>query len=92
MKTSDVVKEIKSYGSETIKNIFLKHGAKEPFYGTKVGDLKKIQKKIKGQQDLALELYDTGISEAMYLAGLVADGSKMSKSTIQKWADKVRCE
>ena len=35
-----------------------------------------------------MELYDTGISDAMYLAGLVADGAKMSKKDLEQWAEK----
>ena len=43
---NQILEELEAYGSETIKNIFLKHGAQEPLFGVKVGDLKKIQKKI----------------------------------------------
>lgn len=66
----------------------MNHGAREPFYGVKVGDMKKVLKKVKGNQALALELYDSGISDAMYFAGLLADGAKMSKKEIKHWADK----
>ena len=82
------VKELKSKGSESIKKVLVKHGATEPFYGVKVEELKKIGKKIKGNQELAMELYNTGISDAMYLAGLVADGSKMSKKELEQWAER----
>jgi 3-methyladenine DNA glycosylase AlkD len=47
-------------------------------FGVKVGDLKPIVKQIKGDQELAMQLYATGNSDAMYLAGLVADGRKMT--------------
>ena len=50
-----------------------------------VFDLKIIQKKIKGDQALALELYDTGNGDAQYLAGMVADGRKMTTAQLQKW-------
>ena len=88
MKTADIVKELKSLGSQSIKNVLIKHGAQEPFYGVKVEDLKKISKKIKGNQELAMDLYDTGISDAMYLAGIVADGQKMSKKDLEQWVEK----
>lgn len=88
MNTPEILSELKEMGSESTKNIFLKHGAKEPFYGVKVADLKKVLKKIKNDQALALELYQTGNSDAMYLAGLVADGGKMSKAELNDWADK----
>jgi 3-methyladenine DNA glycosylase AlkD len=86
MTTKEILKELKSYSSESIKKVFLKHGAREPFYGVKVEDLKKIQKKIKKDYEVALELYDTGISDAMYLAGLIADDKKMTKENLHHWA------
>ena len=92
MKTTEILKELKSLGSQSIKNVLVKHGAKEPFYGVKVEDLKKISKKIKGDQDLAMELYDTGIYDAMYLAGIIADGQKMSKKDLEQWAEKANAK
>ena len=57
-------------------------------YGVKIEDLKKIQKKIKKDYALSLQLYDSGISEAQYLAGLIADETKMTKKDLEHWADK----
>ena len=88
MTVDEVVKELRAMGSETIKKVLMKHGAKEPFYGVKVEDLKKIQKRVKTDHQLALALYDTGISDAMYLAGLIADDAKMTKKDLQKWLKK----
>ena len=48
-------------------------------FGVKIAELKIIAKKIKGNQVLACELYETGVSDAMYLAGIVAVGSQMTK-------------
>jgi 3-methyladenine DNA glycosylase AlkD len=80
-----IVEELKSLGSETTKRVLMKHGAKEPFFGVKIEYLKKIQKRIKMDYQLALDLYDTGISDAMYLAGMIADDAKMTKKDLQKW-------
>lgn len=85
MTIKEILDELKSYSTESIKKIHLNHGAKEPFYGVKVSDLKTIQKKIKKDHALALELYDTGISDAMYLAGLIADDNKMTKENLNHW-------
>lgn len=88
MTSKQILEEIKKAGSESIKKIHQKHGAKEPFYGVKVEDLKKIQKKIKDdQQKIALELFASGVGDAQYLAGLMADGAKMSKKELQEWAE-----
>jgi 3-methyladenine DNA glycosylase AlkD len=85
MTLEQVMNELKSYGNETTKRIFINHGAREPFYGVKVQDLKKIVKKIKKDYKLSLELYDTGNSDAMYLAGLIADEKAMTRQDLQKW-------
>ncbi|MBL4752738.1 MAG: DNA alkylation repair protein [Flavobacteriales bacterium] len=87
MTADEVLKELKGYGNEGTKNIFIKHGAREPFYGVKVQDLKKIQKKVKVDHNLSLDLYATGNSDAMYLAGLIADEKAISKDDLNKWAD-----
>ncbi len=87
MTTDEVLKELEGYGNEGTKNTFLKHGARKPLYGVKVQDLKKIQKKVKTDHDLSLELYATGNSDAMYLAGLIADEKAISKADLNKWAD-----
>ena len=86
MNVKEVLKELEGFGNESTKKVLMKHGAKEPFFGVKVADLKKIVKKIKGDQELALELYETGNSDAMYLAGLVADGSLITKAKLNQWA------
>lgn len=87
MDLSEVLKELASYGDERTKNTLLKHGAKEPFFGVKVSDLKKILKKTKKNHELSLELYETGNSDAMYLAGLMADEKQISKNELNHWVD-----
>ena len=87
MKTVvEVMKELEKNGSEQTRKTFARHGAPSDMFGVKVADLKVIAKKIKGNQQLAMELFDTGNSDAMYLAGLVADGSKMSRKQLDAWA------
>lgn len=87
MTLDEVMTELAAKGSESTKRTLVKHGAKEPFFGVKVGDLQVIRKKIKGDQALALELYATGIGDAQYLAGLVADGRRMTRTQLQTWAN-----
>ncbi len=88
MTTEQVMKELQKKGSEQIKKILLNHGIKEPLFGVKISDLKVIQKKVKINHELAMSLYNTGVYDAMYLAGLIADESKMSKKDIEQWAEK----
>lgn len=83
---SQVLAELKSKGSEQTRKTYARHGIDIPMFGVSVADLKTIAKKIKGNQALALELYDTGNYDAMYLAGIVADGSQFSKKQLEHWA------
>ena len=82
-----VLAELEGKGSVQTRNIFAKHGAPvDNMFGCKVADLKVIAKQIKNDHPLACQLYETGNSDAMYLAGLVADGSQMNKRTLDAWA------
>lgn len=85
MSAADIITELRGFASDSVKRIFLKHGACEPILGVKFEYLKQLQKRIKKDHKLALELYDTGIGEAMYLAGLIADDEQMTKQDLQRW-------
>ncbi|HWA28295.1 MAG TPA: DNA alkylation repair protein [Lacunisphaera sp.] len=87
MKLKEVMAALKAKGSAQIKAILVKHGAKEPFFGVRIGDMKPLAKQIKGDQALAMELFATGIGDAQYLAGMVADGAKMTRQELQTWVD-----
>lgn len=87
MTVDEVMNELREFGDERVKNMFLKHGAQEPFYGVKVQDLKKIQKKVKKDHQLSIDLFATGNSDAMYLAGLIADESQITRDDLNRWAD-----
>lgn len=83
---AQIMKKLEKAGSEQTRKIFQRHGAGDNMFGVKVADLKVIAKTIKGEQDLAKELYETGNYDAMYLAGLVADGKQMTKKELETWA------
>ena len=89
MTAKQILEEIKPLGSESYKRLlFNNYGVKEPCFGVKIGDLKKIQKRVKMDYQLALELYDTGNYDAMYLAGLIADDARMTKKDLNRWVEK----
>ncbi len=89
MTAKEVLDELKTLGSASYKKmLFNNYGVKEPCFGVKIGDLKKIQKRIKKDYQLALDLYDTGNYDAMYLAGLIADDARMTKKDLRRWVGK----
>src|SRR5437868_14761030 len=85
MTAADIVAELKPLGKESYKKVLLNHGIQEPVFGVSIEQLKKIQKRIKKDYQLALDLYDSGVYDAMYLAGLIADETKMSKKDLNHW-------
>ncbi|MGO9465206.1 MAG: DNA alkylation repair protein [Isosphaeraceae bacterium] len=85
MTAKEIVEELRKLGSESIKKVLRNHGVQEPFFGVKISDMKRIQKRNKMDYQLALDLYDTGNYDAMYLAGLIADDAKMTKKDLSHW-------
>ncbi|MFJ7934241.1 DNA alkylation repair protein [Sporosarcina sp. NPDC096371] len=90
MTFEEVMAELEAYGNEQTKKTFLNHGAPEPLFGVRVGDMKKILKYIKKDQDLALRLYETGNYDAMYLAGLAVDPKLLSEEDIRRWVSEAK--
>lgn len=91
MTAADIIDELRPLGAESYKKVMRNHGVPEPFFGVKIEHLKKIQKRIKADYQLALDLYDTGIYDAMYLAGLIADDAKMTKKDLRHWLKTATC-
>jgi 3-methyladenine DNA glycosylase AlkD len=86
--TKSILAELQKKGKAKTREIYARHGMDaERVFGVSVADLKTIAKTIRGQQSLAYELYDTGIMDAMYLAGMVTDGRQMAKKQLDAWAE-----
>ena len=87
MKTvPQVLAALKKKGSEQTRKTFSRHGAPGKMYGVKVADLKVIAKQLRGNQQLAIDLYDSHNPDAQYLAGIVADGTEMTSKQLDSWA------
>jgi hypothetical protein len=88
MTAKDLIEELRPLGRDSYKRVMTRnHGVREPCFGVPISELKKIQKRIKKDYRLALDLYATGHYDAMYLAGLIADDARMTREDLQAWAD-----
>jgi 3-methyladenine DNA glycosylase AlkD len=85
MTSKEIIARLETMGSPSIKKVYMNHGAVEPFFGVKVGDMKTIVKEVKQNHALAMELYASGNSDAMYLAGLISSPKEMTKKDLQLW-------
>ncbi len=87
MTAKEILDELQPLGSESYKRVMMNnHGVKEPFFGVKISELQKIRKRVGKDYQLALDLYDTGNYDAMYLAGLIADDVRMTPADLRSWA------
>jgi 3-methyladenine DNA glycosylase AlkD len=53
--------------------------------GVSVPDMRKIAKEIGKDHQLALDLWDTGVPEAMIVAGMVAEPEKLTERQMDDW-------
>lgn len=91
MTAEQILTEIEPLGTESYRKVLRNHGITGPLYGVKISDLKKYVKAIKKDYQLALDLYESGVYDAMYLAGLIADEARMTKQDLKCWLAKAWC-
>lgn len=82
--------ELKKFGSEGTRKIYVRHGASKPLFGVKFGDLNKLKRKIGVDHKLAKQLWDSGNCDAQTLALMVADPQAMKSSEIDAWLKPVK--
>ncbi|QIL45657.1 DNA alkylation repair protein [Vagococcus coleopterorum] len=79
------MKELEALGTAQTKKTLMNHGAREPLFGVRIGDMKKeLVKKYRGNNDLAIQLIKTGNSDAQYLAGLIMNPQDLTIETIRE--------
>lgn len=71
MTCSEVLEELRSLANEKIRDVNAKNGASEKQIGVNLSHLRDLAKKIKTNHPLALELWATGVDDAMLLAVLL---------------------
>lgn len=90
MHVNEVMQELEVLGSEQTRKTWCRHGAAEPMFGVKFGDLGKLHKRIKTDHALATALWQTGNHDARLLACLVADAAKATAQELKEWAAEVK--
>lgn len=85
MAVKEILRELKSLGTEQTKKTYERHGVKGDFFGVRYGDMEKIVKRIKKQPELADGLWETGVFEARVIACKIADASTFNKTKLNRW-------
>lgn len=91
MTAQEILAELQTLGSESYRKVMRNHGVQDPFFGVKIEELKKYRKRIKKDHELALALYASGVYDAQYLAGLIADETRMSLDDVRTWLAAANC-
>lgn len=87
MEFEAVMAELESFATPHSKKSYISRGAKEPVWGVATGKMKPMSKIIKQDQVLAEKLYATGVFDAMYFAGVIAEPNTMTEADYERWMD-----
>ena len=90
MNTRGLLKELEELGSEKVRRQNNKQGAHENQFGVKLGDIRRVAKKAKKSNPLALELWETGNIDARMLAILLMEPKKLSNQDLLELAGSIK--
>lgn len=85
MTAQEILSTLKKLGKAQTAAIYRRHGADKNVFGVLTSELAKLQKKIKTDHALALELWKSGNGEARILALLIADPQKVTDAVAERW-------
>lgn len=82
---NEVMQELEALGTAQNRKIYGRHGVGEPLFGVSYGHMRKLEKRLKGNHALALELWATGIHDARILAAGIADPAQVDETLLKQW-------
>ncbi|MCX7420872.1 MAG: DNA alkylation repair protein [Planctomycetia bacterium] len=80
MNAQEILATLKKLGKPQTAAIYRRHGSGDNVFGVLTSEIAKLQKQIKVDHALAMELWETGNAEARVLALLVADPEKLTRA------------
>jgi 3-methyladenine DNA glycosylase AlkD len=80
MNTQEILATLKKLGKPQTAAIYRRHGSGNNVFGVLTSEIAKLQKKIKVDHVLAMDLWKTGNTEARVLALQIADPSKLTRA------------
>ncbi len=92
MNVTDVMRELQSLGTAQNVKIYRRHGVGDNVFGVSFAHLNRLKRQIKVNHPLATELWQTGNSDAMSLATMIADPQAFTSTTADAWLKGVTCD
>jgi 3-methyladenine DNA glycosylase AlkD len=80
----DVMAQLQSYGSDKARATYARMGAGENQFGVGLGKMREMAKKLKTNHALAMQLWDTGNTDAMTLACMIMDPAQLSAADLKR--------
>lgn len=89
MTNNEVMKELKAAGTAQTRKVYRRHGILGNLFGVSYATLGGLKKRIKVDQSLAEQLWETGNHDARILATMIADPNTISVATLNAWVKDV---
>ena len=89
MTLDQTMAQLEAMGTEQTRRTYLRHGASEPLFGVKFGDLRPLATRIGRDHALAHQLWFTRNLDARLLACMVADPERASETELDAWLDDI---
>lgn len=85
MNFSEAMQALESCGAEQYRKIYARHGVSGAQFGVLTSDLKALQKKIKRDHALAVQLWESGNYDARVLASMIIDPAQVTEAQADQW-------
>ncbi|MBE2267777.1 MAG: DNA alkylation repair protein [Anaerolinea sp.] len=90
MQFDDVMQALEANGTEQNRKIYKRHGVEEALFGVSTANVKVLQKKIKKDHALAVQLWESGNYDARVLASMIIDPAQITEAQIDRWIGEVK--
>lgn len=84
MTVREILATLKKLGKPQTAAIYKRFGSGENVFGTLTSEIGKLQKKIKIDDELAAQLWETGNAEARILALLISDPAALTRARAEE--------
>src|SRR5262245_27770636 len=85
MNAAQALKKLAALGTAQNRKVYARHGVTAECFGVSYADLGKLAKELRGEHELALELWRTANHDARILATMIADPEQMNASELDEW-------
>jgi len=85
MDAGSTLKKLAALGTAQNRKVYVRHGVTGPVFGVSYADLGKLAQELRGQHELALELWASANHDARVLATMIADPRRLGARELGRW-------